>query len=198
MLLLLFGLGCRSVGGTEGFSVQSLYLAHKSGTETVETVPGFERSFAGEWTLASWGGGPCREDAEPGAPEGEGWEQSEGDSEDASPFDYCEFLTAIGATGTNDAPYATPSRAFRRALTLQLRDYSEETNARSGSVAIYECRAPDPLDEWEVLYGFGDELVLSEELTDFSIEITGRNVARVQASLDDRVRVDWSVRYCEF
>ena len=196
MILLLLSIACKSVGGTEGFAVQDLVLAHRSGSELVETQLGFERFSTGQWILLAWGGGTCGEYVEPPAPEGEGWDETDEDASDDASHDFCDTLKSIGADAAFGG-YAAPSRRSSRALTVNLSDYYEETGARAGDVTVYECRSPDLSVEWEVQLGVGEELVLQEQLDDFSIKVIDEKHAHVKASLDSRVYVDWTVKYCE-
>jgi hypothetical protein len=187
---------CRSAGGSEGFLVESVYLIHKEGTETTEVSGNFERHFAGQWSLHAWSAAPCTEAEDPQSPEGAGWEEVD-PAPGEQDLDLCEVAAMIAAE-TGGASFASPSKSHRKALTLEMYDYSPESNNRRGYANVMVCRSPNQDTPWEAQYGLGFDELLSENFDDFEIDVKTDSTARIRAAVDDRLKIDWTMRYCVY
>lgn len=190
---LLSFVACQSVGGSEGFAIQEAILLHQSGTEVVQEAAGYERRFEGTWMLLAWGGGRCSEALAPQEPEGDGWEVSDGTDGQT----LCEIMRSSLESIDSGPIFINGNQRHRRGMTLYISDLPEESNAARGYLQVADCAAPTPDDPDDMAVGYGTEVVLAAEITDYNIAPKG-DQARIEASYLDKIKVDITLPVCTY
>jgi hypothetical protein len=193
-MILMYMMACRSVGGSEGFAVDSIRLYHLKGSEGEQEYGSYRREYTGMWAMMVMGGANCDIPPWDTPPEGEGWEKKP--TSELSPAEECAAMQSYGGWDLFGSTSWSPGPSSADALTIYINDWLLVTESIEGTAELRRCGPPDPNAAWGEDASYSISSVLSEPLTEVAVEINGSN-AHVSGAVDSRLSFNWTLPICE-